>query len=318
MRVLVTGAAGHLGRALLPALLADPQVESVIAFDLVEPRTNHPKLFVLTGDILGEALPPALEGVDAVIHLAFVVIGARLGRNARDRALRHAIDVGGTRRVVKSAAEAGVTRLVYASSAVVYGAWPDNPPLIDEDYPLRAMAGFTYGEHKIAVERWLDAFTPAHPNIAITRLRLAAIVGPNAWPLINALARARIYPLNAHAPVQCLWEDDAAAAILAALAGPAGTYNVAAPGARPFAMLARLDGHCALGVPYRVVDCAHACAARVSGRWGDPGWLTGLKYPIVVSTARAEEALHWRARLCVEECVRGMRRGGGAKVRALE
>jgi UDP-glucose 4-epimerase len=309
MRVLVTGAAGHLGSALLPPLLADSRIESVIAFDRVGLRARHPKLAVVTGDIMGDALAPALERIDAVIHLAFVVLSASLGPRHRDREMRRAINVEGTRRVVESAAAAGVSRLIYTSSAAVYGAWPDNPPLIGEDVPLRAMAGFAYSEDKVAVERWLDGFAPAHPEIAVTRLRLHAIVGPNAWPLTNALARARIYPSDVHAPVQCLWEDDAAAAILAALNGPPGTYNIAAPGARPFGELARLDGRFAVGLPYRLMDRAQALGARVSGRWGDPGWLAGLKYPIVVSTARAESDLHWRARRSVEECVRAMRQG---------
>ena len=309
MRVLVTGAAGHLATVLLPAFLDDPGIRSVIAFDRVPLRMAHPKLSVVTGDILDETLVPALDGIDAVIHLAFVVMSASLGLQANDRALRRAINVEGTRRVVTLAAAAGVGRLVYSGSAAVYGAWPDNPPLIGEDHPLRPMPGFAYSEDKVAVERWLDEFAPAHPEIAITRLRLHAIVGPKSWPLTNALARARVYPSDANAAVQCLWEDDAASAIRAALNGPAGIYNIAAPEARPFRDLARLDGRLALGMPYRLLERAQWFATRISTRWGDPGWFPGLKCPIVVSTARAEAALHWRARYSVEECVRTVRRG---------
>jgi UDP-glucose 4-epimerase len=318
MRVLVTGAAGHLGSALLPVLLSETRIASVIAFDLVAPRLRHPKLRILIGDVLGPALAQAFEGVDAVIHLAFVVPSAERGPQRKDRALIRAINLGGTRRVAARAAAAGVSRLIYTSSVAVYGAWPDNPLLIDEDRPLRPNPGFSYGEDKAAVEDWLDGFTASGPSLAVTRLRLAAIVGPNALPLVNALARSRIYPSvpDPQPAVQCLWEGDAVAAILAAFEGSAGVYNIAAPGARPYRDLVRLDSRLAVGLPFSPMERLHGLVSHFSSRWGDKGWLAGLKYPLVVTTARAESALDWRARLSVEECVRHMRRGRRAQDRS--
>ena len=308
-RVLVTGAAGHLGRVLLPLLLADRRVAAVVAFDRVAPNLRHPKLEIVVGDILGPALASALEGADAVVHLAFVVLTGSLGRQHRDRARARAINVEGTCRVVALAQRAGARRLVYTSSVAVYGAWPDNPPLIDESWPRRPVTGFAYGEDKAEIENWLDRFESEPGGLALTRLRLHAVVGPNALPLINAIARSRLYLRlpEPQPPVQCLWEEDAACAILAALHGPPGVYNISAPDPVPFRDLVRVGGRLCVGVPVAGAEALHRLACRFTGAWGDPGWVAGLRYPLAVSTVRAAAVLGWRARLSVLDCVQTMR-----------
>ena len=307
-RVLVTGAAGHLGTVLLPHLLGDPRIARVVAFDRVAPGLRHEKLEIVVGDIAGPRLAPALAGADAVIHLAFVVLGRRAGR---DRALMRRINVEGTARVVALARGAGAGRLVHASSVAVYGAWPDNPPLIDEDQPRRPTPGFAYAEDKAAVEDWLDQFAAAERGFAVTRLRLHAIVGPHALPLVNALARSRLYP-RAEGPapaVQCLWEEDAASAVLAALRGPPGIYNIAAPGPVRCRDLVCAGGRFAVGIPFGHAERLHRLLWQATGACGDPGWLAGLRHPLTVSNARAAASLGWRARFSVSDCVRAVRQG---------
>jgi UDP-glucose 4-epimerase len=307
-RVLVTGAAGHLGRVLLPRLLSDPRIARVTAFDRTAPAIRHAKLDVAIGDIVDADLALLLDGAEAVVHLAFVVLAASLGSRRRDRALMRRINVEGTRRLVTQARAAGVRRFVYTSSVAVYGAWPDNPPLIDECQPRRPNPGFAYAEDKAEVEDWLDGF--AAGDLAMTRLRLHAIVGPNALPLINTLARSRVY-LRVPDPqpaVQCVWEEDAARAILAALDGCPGIYNIAAPDAVSHRELVCSAGRLGWGVPFGAAERLHRLVWPLTGAWGDPGWLAGLKYPLAVSTARAAAGLGWRARHSVRDCVQAMRR----------
>jgi UDP-glucose 4-epimerase len=308
-RVLVTGAAGHLGTALLPRLLADPDIARIIAFDRAPPATRHEKLEIVVGDIMGSRLALALEGVDAVVHLAFIVLAQSLGGRRQDRALMRRVNVEGTRRVVALARQAGARRLIYASSVAVYGAWPDNPPLIDEDQPRRPMPGFAYGEDKAAVEDWLDCFEAEGSGLAVTRLRLHAIVGPNALPLVNRLARSRLYLRLAEPQprVQCLWEEDAASAIIAALKGPAGIYNIAAPKPVRYRDLVGADGRFGLGVPFASAERLHRLISRWTGAWGELGWLAGFRYPLAVSAERAAAALGWKARFSVSDCVRALR-----------
>lgn len=311
MRVLLTGAAGHLGRVLLPRLLAAPGITGVTGLDLRAVSLCHPRLRVIAGDLLGPALPQALEGADAVIHLAFVVLPSSLGRRWREPALARRINRAGATRLALASAQAGVARLIVASSVAVYGAGPDLPALIPESWPRRPLPGFAYAEDKAAVETWLEGFAPTTATLAITRLRLAAIVGPQAQPLVNAIARSRILPRAPQARLQCLHEEDAAAAFLAALAGPPGIYNIAAPGALPWHDFAHGDGRLRLALPLPWLDRAQRALARLTPRVGDAGWLRGAGHPPVADPAHAEALLGWRAERSVSQCLallRGHRR----------
>ena len=80
-----------------------------------------------------DALVQAVEGCDAMVHLAAIVTPGR-GSN---RQLEWEVDVGGTRNVLEACLDAGVRKLVYTSSGAAYGYHADNPAWIAEDQPLR-------------------------------------------------------------------------------------------------------------------------------------------------------------------------------------
>src|SRR3954454_4131505 len=129
--VAVTGISGFLGQRLLPLLDASPQVDRVVGLDVRDPARRARKLDFHRVDILGTELTPFLRGVRAVVHLA-AIVGPLL-----DDELFTRVNVEGTRRVIDAAAAAGVPKIVRPSSAVVYGAWANNPVPITEDAPLR-------------------------------------------------------------------------------------------------------------------------------------------------------------------------------------
>ncbi|HKJ71616.1 MAG TPA: NAD-dependent epimerase/dehydratase family protein [Gammaproteobacteria bacterium] len=306
MRVLVTGVGGHLAQALLPRLLEWPGIDEVVGLDWRPVTYPHPRFRFVRADIRDADLADHLTDVDAVVHMAFVVLGSALGRRRKERSLMRSINLEGSRNLFNAARRAGVRHVVYTSSVAVYGAWPENPVPLDEDDQRRPMPGFGYSEDKAAVEFWLDAFErePGPPSIA--RLRLHAVVGPNAQPLLNRLARTRftIRTPGEPPPVQCLWEEDAVDAILSALhSRAAGAYNIAASGPRPWPELAGRHHRFTVGIPYRAAETAHRLLWRVTPAFGDPGWLAGMRYPLVVDCGRAARALHWRANYSVANCV---------------
>ncbi|NBS41890.1 NAD-dependent epimerase/dehydratase family protein, partial [bacterium] len=86
-------------------------------------------------------------GPDTLVHLAYAV------QPGRDAAALRATNVDGTRAVLDVAAAVQPRRLLVASSATIYGAWPDNPPACDETTPIRPLAGYYYSAHKGLVER---------------------------------------------------------------------------------------------------------------------------------------------------------------------
>ncbi|MET0418662.1 MAG: NAD(P)H-binding protein [Actinoplanes sp.] len=125
MRVLVTGAGGHLGHAVL-ARLRDDGV-SVRATSR-RPRTGSDAEWVVTDLATGEGLVEAVTGVDAVLHLA-----------SSPRGRTHQVDVLGTRRLVVAAGAAAVQHLVHVSIVGV-----DRVPI-------------PYYRHKLAAEQVIAA-----------------------------------------------------------------------------------------------------------------------------------------------------------------
>ncbi|MDD5379724.1 MAG: SDR family oxidoreductase [Acidithiobacillus sp.] len=303
MQVLVTGAAGHTAAALLPALLAWPYIRRIIALDRRPPALRHPKLYYLPLDIRDPQLAKHLTGVDCVIHLAFMVLSPRLGPQQRWRAEMRQVNLDGSQHLFLAAADAGVPQVIYSGSVAAYGAWPDNPVPIGENQPCRPVPGFAYSEDKAALEQWLDGFTAAQKKTAVTRLRLHAIIGPHGQALVNEIATSP-YGLrlsNPDLPIQCLHEDDAASAILAALRyGQDGIFNIAAPDPIPWSSIPR---RWQLPLSPTQLHGLHRWLRPLSTRLGDPGWLQVLENPLIVDISSAWQKLKWQPRYDVRRAI---------------
>ena len=302
MKVAVTGAQGCLGRALVAALAADEQVAEVLAIDARAPAAEPaaPAVRRLLRDVRDPGLERDLAGVDAVVHLAFRVLGR--GADA------WSVNVAGSRNVFASALRAGARTIVHASSAAAYGSRASNRIGLTEDDPLCAEPAFYYPETKVAVERALDELQARHDAVRVVRMRPVGTLGPGA-PRI-AGGRAFVTLSDFDPLMQFTWLDDVVAAFRAALhrTDAAGAFNVGAPGPVRASEVAGLMGVRGVRLPHRVLRGAATAGAalRVPGAM-HPAWVDMARHPIVVDTARAERALGWRASC---DCATALRRHG--------
>lgn len=143
--VAVTGAASGVGDLLTRRLVASGEVRQVVAVD--ERRGEVPEALWHTLDVRDPAIAERLRGADVVVHLA---IDLDL---ETDPAARTAYNVRGTQTVLTAAAAAGVRRVVLCTSAMVYGALPDNDVPLSEDAELRATAEATGVGDLLEIER---------------------------------------------------------------------------------------------------------------------------------------------------------------------
>ncbi len=280
MRVCVTGAAGHLGRALLPGLCAASWVESVIGVDRVSPVFRHPKFRPVVTDIADPEALAAAGRADALVHLAYIVLR---GRTSRDEMRR--VNVAAAQAIIAAAAG----RVVVLSSAAVYGSGEG----VTEQAQLAPLPGFLYAENKAELERWIAL----HAVRAVV-LRPHIILGPHALPLLRQLAAMPVYPRvpDPQPQLQCIHETDVARAILAALrSNAAGAFNLAWP--EPFAWrsLARTSHRRTIGLPLPWLRAALWLAWRVGGWGGEPGWLAGAARSLTLDCTRARDELGWTA-----------------------
>ena len=292
MRVLITGAAGCLGQALLPVLLADSRITEIIAHDQRALSSTHPRLRTITGDIRDQTLARAAAEVDAIVHMAFIVIESQLGRERHNRALAKAINLGGIDTIL--GALRPTTRLIHLSSASVYGASAE--PLT-ESSPLQPLAGFAYAQDKAEVEERLMAAEAR--GLTCLRLRPHIILGPHAQPFLRGLLRLPFYPiLPKPAPLlQLVHELDVVAAIHTGLfCGATGAVNLASLDSLSFEGIQRLRHRVPVGVnPILARACARL-AFRHLGIGPDPAWSAGLDRALVLDCTRAREVLAWRPR----------------------
>lgn len=313
MKIVVTGAAGRLGRVLVPMLAADPRIDTVTGIDRSGSPIQAEGYRHVAADICETDLGQHMAGADALVHMAFVLMGGGLGRARHDRErVRHA-NVEGSRLCFEAARHAGIRRMLFLSSVAVYGAWPDNPAHLDEAAPRRPNAGFAYAEDKAAVEDWLDDFEQSHPGITVTRLRPHAIIGPQAHPFLRLMLNQPFYPAGCGgALTQCVWETDVAEAIrLAVLNDARGTFNLAAQPALSFRAMLEHRRHTTFPLPLPLTVGLHRIAWWLTPKVGEPGWVEAMRHGLAVDTTRAAEVLGWSPRFdtpaCLERLDSGLR-----------
>jgi UDP-glucose 4-epimerase len=178
-RLVVIGGAGLIGSHAVDRLLKE-DVKEVLIYDnfvrgryenlhaaLQDPRV---RIFDLGGDIMqSDILESSLKGADGVFHLAalWLLQCHEFPRSAFD------VNVRGTFNVMEACIKAGVQRLVYSSSASVYGDAVREP--MDEDHPFNNQN--FYGATKIASEAMLRAFHHRY-KLNFVGLRYMNVYGP--------------------------------------------------------------------------------------------------------------------------------------------
>ena len=164
MRVLVTGGAGYIGSHMVK-LLVDTGAEVTVLDDL---STGHAeavrKADFVRGDIADVPATRDLlkkRGIEAVVHFA---ASSLVGESMTDPLKYYRRNVGGTVALVEAMRQAKVMRLVFSSTAAVYGD-PVRLP-IDEGHPTQPVN--PYGSSKLAIERMLAECSTAYGLGAVT------------------------------------------------------------------------------------------------------------------------------------------------------
>ena len=176
-RILVIGGAGFVGSHLVDQLLDEPVREIVVLDNFVRgTRANlsnavkDKRVTVVDGSITDlNLLRQLMTGTDYVFHLAALWLFecVHQPRSALE------VNVGGTFNVIEAAHEAGVKKIVYSSSASVYGDAIFTPMTEEHPFNNRTM----YGATKIAGEQFLRAFHEQH-KLDYVGLRYMNIYGP--------------------------------------------------------------------------------------------------------------------------------------------
>jgi UDP-glucose 4-epimerase len=177
-QALVTGGGGFIGHHLVRRLLADGYEVRILDNFATGRRERLEGLDVelVEGDLRSyERAHTAVRGTELVFHLGAL---PSVPRSVQDPLTTGAVNVEGTLNVLLAARDAGVRRVVFASSSSVYGANPALPKREDHQ-PLPVSP---YGVSKVAAEHYCRAFTTVY-GLETVSLRLFNVFGPGQDPL---------------------------------------------------------------------------------------------------------------------------------------
>jgi nucleoside-diphosphate-sugar epimerase len=179
MNVLVTGGAGFIGSSLARSLAGDGHAVRVLDDFSTGRKENldgvDGDLEVLEGDVRDPAaVARAVAGAEVVHHLAAL---PSVARSVADPRASHQVNVDGTLNVLLAAVDAGVGRVVYASSSSVYG----DTPVLPKHEAMPVSPRSPYAAAKLAGEAYCRSFARVYPLQTIC-LRLFNVFGPRQDP----------------------------------------------------------------------------------------------------------------------------------------
>jgi UDP-glucose 4-epimerase len=331
LSVAITGPTGDIGRAFLRQLEVSPEVDRIIGmarrpFDPAElglKRTEYRQ-----GDILDEdSLTSLVDGVDVLVHLAFVILGGRDETQS--------INLEGTRKVFEAATSAGLKRFIYTSSVAAYGFHEGNPQPLTEEVAPKGTEEFYYSAQKAELERELHRMVDGSEVDAYV-FRPCIVAGRDALTLITAMLDQiqlggrltqitdflKSVPLvkpvlpNPGTPFQLVHHDDVAQALVAAVTGRGepGIYNLAGDGTISSGDLASAIGWYSVPVPGLAVDLTAELIAHVPFAPAELQWINAARVPVVMDTHKARQKLGWEpaydTRETLMETVSGARAEG--------
>lgn len=253
--VLVTGACRFLGGYLTARLAANEAIERVIAVDAISPSKDLLRRMgraeFVRADIRNPFIAKVIRNndVDTVVHAAAASYAPRAG----GRAALKELNVMGAMQLFAACQKApAVRRVVLKSTSEVYGSSPHDPVVFTEDCTSRRPLGSGFAQDSLDIEGYARGLGRRRPDIAVTILRLANLIGPAMDTALSRYLAGPLVPtvLGRDARLQLLHEQDALGALeRGTMAGRAGTFNVGADGIIMMSQAIRRAGRIALPVP---------------------------------------------------------------------
>jgi nucleoside-diphosphate-sugar epimerase len=179
MNALVTGGAGFIGSSLVRSLAGDGHAVRVLDDFSTGRKENldgvDGDLEVQEGDVRDPAaVARAVAGAEVVHHLAAL---PSVARSVADPRASHQVNVDGTLNVLLAAVDAGVGRVVYASSSSVYG----DTPVLPKHEAMPVSPRSPYAAAKLAGEAYCRSFARVYPLQTVC-LRFFNVFGPRQDP----------------------------------------------------------------------------------------------------------------------------------------
>ena len=291
--VLVTGAAGYIGRLCVAALAKRlDELSALVALDWaeVDPAERLDGVVYEQGDICDPALKDLFRRnrIDTVVHLASIVRAPK-GAPAD---LAYRVDVLGTQNILEACEATNTKRLIVTSSGAAYGYHPDNPEWLDEDDPLRGNDEFEYSKNKRLVENMLAYWRKERPELRQLIFRPGTVVGTAVHsPVTDLFEKPVVVGIaGSDSPFVFIWDQDLVACLVdGVFSDKVGIYNQAGDGALTPREIAKIIGKPYVPLPASLVKTLLWAFKGLGLTENGPERVKFLRYRPVLSNRRLKE-----------------------------
>jgi UDP-glucose 4-epimerase len=243
-RVLVTGLSTYWGGRLAKALEADPSIEAIVGVDTEDPNVELERTEYVRVGAQHALLRRVVEAaeIDTVVDTRLVVDSSTTSPGKA-----HENNVIGTMNILAacSGRDSPVSKFVFKSSAHFYGCEQDDPAFFDETMGRPHPPRTPIERDIIEAEASVGEFAEKNPDVTVTILRFANVLGPDVRTSHIALFSLPAVPmiLGFDPRYQFVHEDDVVHALEHAVKGSApGVFNVAGDGVLALSEIANLLG----------------------------------------------------------------------------
>jgi len=297
--VLITGADTFWGRQVASALAAEPGIGRLVLLADESTGLKPRRSRTLRMDPRDPEIEQILrrEKVDTVYHLDYAETYRR-NEEVFDR------NIIGTLTVLAACAVAKVRKVIVRSSQMVYGAHFNNPTYLSERRTLRGKHHLPYLRDLCDLERYVAETRAKQPQMCITLVRLAHVVGPQCHsPLMRYLRMSRAPVLAGFEPLfQVIHESDAVDALVQAhRVDVSGPVNVGPDGVLPLMKMLRLAHTRTLPVLHPIAYAAAEWLRGIPPFGTVPLEIDYLRYTCMGDNARMKKALGFQPQLASDE-----------------
>ncbi len=304
MKILITGAAGSLGRRLVEKLLQD-NTTTVYATDIkTSPFSNSENLKYQEFDLRDLAFIDWVESIspDQIVHLASVLqISATLTRE-----MAYEIDVVATTNLLEASIKTGVQKFIVTTSGAAYGYYPENKDIIVESRPTRGNNDYFYSAHKAEIEALMAQYREQHPSLKQIVFRPGAILGPNfEGPVVNLFRQKVLTGLLGYpGPFNFIWSEDVVNFIIEGLqTDVTGQFNMAGDGILTMKQIAQRLGKFYIALPELLIKTILSVAKPLGLTQYGPEQTKFIKYRPVLDNTKLKTSFEYQPQYSTSEAL---------------
>jgi UDP-glucose 4-epimerase len=291
--VLVTGVSRDLGRRFARYAATEPGIDRVIGVDAVPPRGDIGDVSFVRADIRNPVIAKVIgkEDVDTVVHMSVIATPGSAG----GRGTMMELNVIGTMQLLAACQQApGLKHLVVKSSSTVYGASSRDPAMFTEDMNPKRLPRSGYAKDAFEVEGYVRGFARRRPDVRVTMLRGANVIGRHVTSPLTSYFRLPVIPrvLGFDPRMQFLHQDDLFGVLRhSVLVDVPGTFNVAGDGVLTLSQAIRMLGRPSVPMPGFAVGALGSALRSAHLADFSPEQLGVLTYGRGVDTTRMRTML---------------------------